>query len=50
MATEQLKFKLELYSTYWDKLPKVEIIVGRESMYNGEIASSEKEIFSNTQR
>ena len=42
MATEQLKFKLELYSTYWDKLPKVEIIVGRESMYNGEIASSEK--------
>ena len=27
MATEKLKFKLELYSTYWDKKPIVDIKV-----------------------
>ena len=43
MATEQLKFNLELYSTYWDKPPIAEIVVGGESMYNSEIASSEKD-------
>ena len=27
MATEKLKFKIELYSTYWDQPPQVEIKV-----------------------
>lgn len=43
MPTEQLKFKLQLYSTYWDKPPTVEIYVGDEPMYTGKIASSEKD-------
>tara|TARA_B100001057_G_C22555556_1_gene835154 strand:+ start:303 stop:785 length:483 start_codon:yes stop_codon:yes gene_type:complete len=42
MATEQLHFKLQLYSTYWDKPPIAEIVVGGESVFNDEITSNEK--------
>tara|TARA_B100000902_G_scaffold344459_1_gene349859 strand:+ start:224 stop:706 length:483 start_codon:yes stop_codon:yes gene_type:complete len=41
MATEKLKFKLELYATMWDKPPHAEIIVGDKSFYNNEITSTE---------
>ena len=41
MATEKLKFKLELYATMWDKPPHAEIIVGDKSYYNDDITSTE---------
>tara|TARA_Y100000389_G_scaffold188857_1_gene211908 strand:- start:2203 stop:2685 length:483 start_codon:yes stop_codon:yes gene_type:complete len=41
MATEKLKFKLELYATMWDKPPHAEIIVGDKSFYNNDITSTE---------
>ena len=41
MATEKLKFKLELYATMWDKPPHAEIIVGDKSYYNNDITSTE---------
>tara|TARA_B100001109_G_scaffold116601_1_gene95051 strand:- start:23 stop:505 length:483 start_codon:yes stop_codon:yes gene_type:complete len=41
MATEKLKFKLELYSTMWDKAPHAEIFVNDKSYYNGEITSTQ---------
>jgi hypothetical protein len=43
MATEKLKFKLELWSTYWDKIPKAEILINNYSHYNQEIKGTEKE-------
>ena len=43
MATEKLKFKLELYSTMWDKAPQCEIMIDDKSYFQGEInATSEK--------
>ena len=41
MATEKLKFKLELYATMWDKAPHAEIFVDGKSYYNGEITSTQ---------
>ena len=41
MATEKLKFKLELYATMWDKPPHAEIMVGDKSYYNDDITSTE---------
>ena len=41
MATEKLKFKLELYATMWDKPPHAEILVDGKSYYNSEITSTE---------
>ena len=41
MATEKLKFKLELFATMWDKPPHAEIIVGGKSYYKGDITSTE---------
>ena len=41
MATEKLKFKLELYATMWDKPPHAEIIVGDKSYYNDDITGTE---------
>jgi len=41
MATEKLKFKVELFSTMWDKPPHAEIIVGGKSYYKGDITSTE---------
>ena len=43
MATESLKFKIELYSTYWNKPPIVEVKVGDKSYFKNEITSTEKE-------
>jgi hypothetical protein len=37
MTTEKLKFKLELYATYWDKCPKIDIFINDELLYCGEI-------------
>jgi hypothetical protein len=41
MATEKLKFKLELYAESWDKYPHVEILVGGISCYKGDITGNE---------
>ena len=41
MATEKLKFKLELYATMWDKAPHAEILVDGKSYYNSEITSTQ---------
>ena len=41
MATEKLKFKLELYSTMWDKPPHAEILVGNKSHFTGDITGTE---------
>ena len=40
-TTEKLKFKLELWATYWDKPPVAEILINDESHYRSEIASTE---------
>ena len=42
MSIEKLKFKLELYSTYWDKAPQVEIIIGEQSKFKQEITGTEQ--------
>jgi len=41
MATEKLKFKLELYATMWDKPPHAEILVDNKSHFNGAITGTE---------
>ena len=41
MATEKLKFKLELYATMWDRPPHVEILVDDESYFSQDITSTE---------
>jgi len=41
MATEKLKFKLELYATMWDKPPHAEIIVDGKSYFDSDISSTE---------
>jgi hypothetical protein len=43
MSIEKLKFKLELYSTYWDKTPTANILINNHSHYNQEITGTEKE-------
>jgi len=43
MQTERLKFKLELYATYWDKPPVAEILINGESQYRSEIKGTEKD-------
>jgi hypothetical protein len=43
MSTEKLKFKLELWATYWDRAPKANISINNHSCYNQEITGSEKE-------
>ena len=40
MATEKLKYKLELYSEFWDKAPIAEVLVNDKSYWSGEITSS----------
>ena len=42
MATEKLKFKLELYATMWDRPPHAEIIVGDKSCFKGDITGTEE--------
>jgi len=43
MSIEKLKFKLELYSTRWDKAPRAEILINEHNHYNQEITGTEKE-------
>ena len=43
MATEKLKFKLELYATMWDKPPHAEILINDKSHFASEITSDEKD-------
>ena len=41
METEKLKVKLELYSTFWDKKPKIEVCIDNESKYKNEVTGTE---------
>ena len=41
MTTEKLKFKIELYSTFWDEKPKIEVCIDNESKYKYEVAGTE---------
>ena len=41
MATEKLKFRLELHATMWDKPPMAEILIGDKSYFKGEITTTE---------
>jgi hypothetical protein len=43
MSTEKLKFKLELWSEFWDKKPIANILINDHSYYKQEIAGTEKE-------
>jgi|TARA_B110000444_G_scaffold197645_1_gene188580 hypothetical protein len=43
MATEKLKFKLELYATMWDKPPHAEILVGGKTYFEKNISGTAKE-------
>ena len=40
MATEKLKFKLELYATMWDKPPIADIKINNKSYFKKEITST----------
>jgi hypothetical protein len=41
MATEKLKFKLELYATMWDRPPHAEILIGDKRHFKGDITGTE---------
>ena len=41
MATEKLKFKLELYATMWDRPPHAEILINDKSHFKGDITGTE---------
>ena len=41
MATEKLKFKLELYATMWDRPPHAEIMIGDKSHFTGDITGTD---------
>ena len=43
MATEKLKFKLELYATMWDQPPVAEIKINSKSYYKSKIKSTEQD-------
>ena len=43
MATEKLKFKLELYATMWDQPPVAEIKLNSKSYFHAEIRSTEQD-------
>ena len=40
---EKISFKIELYATFWDKPPIVEVFVNNDSQHKSEITGSEKE-------
>ena len=42
MATEKLKFKLELYATMWDQPPVAEVKINSKSYFKSEITSTEQ--------
>jgi len=41
MATEKLKFKIELYATMWDKPPHADIMINDKSYFTGNITGTE---------
>tara|TARA_Y100000592_G_scaffold93485_1_gene156738 strand:- start:799 stop:1281 length:483 start_codon:yes stop_codon:yes gene_type:complete len=41
MATEKLKFRLELHATMWNKPPHAEILINDHTCYKGDITGSE---------
>jgi len=41
VATEKLKFRLELFAEYWDKAPDVEVLIDDSSKYSGKISSTQ---------
>ena len=41
MATEKLKFKIELFATHWNKIPTVEILINNDSKFSAEISETE---------
>ena len=43
MNKEKLKFKLELWADYWDRVPVVEILINDQSHYKKPINGIEKE-------
>src|SRR5210317_185977 len=43
MATEKLKFKLELYATMWDQPPVAEIKLNSKSYFKAEITGNEQD-------
>ena len=43
MATEKLKFKLELWAEYWDQKPTANILINDHSYFKNEITGTEKE-------
>ena len=48
MATEKLKFKLELYATMWDKPPHAEILINDTSVFKKDITGTEDKPVSYT--
>ena len=42
MATEKLKFKLELYATMWDRPPHAEILINDKSHFTSDITGTEE--------
>ena len=42
MATEKLKFKLELYATMWNRPPHAEVIIDGISYFYGDITGTEQ--------
>ena len=42
MATETLKFKIELYSTHWDLKPSCEVSINNNVKFSGEIDGTEQ--------
>jgi hypothetical protein len=42
MATEKLKFKIELYATMWNKPPHAEIMINDKSFFKGDITGTEE--------
>ena len=43
MATETLKFKIELYATYWNKPPIVEIKIADKTYFKDKVTSTKQE-------
>ena len=43
MATEKLKFKIQLYATMWDRSPEVEVIVDGKTHFHDKITETEDE-------
>ena len=41
MATEKVKFKLEMYATMWDKAPHAEVLIGDNSYFSADITGTE---------